>query len=72
MGFKKSMEFINVQFENHKQMTENLFKRNTKLEDENKELKKQFGKLEREVKIINNEVNDLEQYRRQVSKSLGY
>ncbi len=35
------MEFINVPFENHKQMTENLLKRNTKLEDENKELKKQ-------------------------------
>eukprot|EP00794_Sanderia_malayensis_P001405 gene1405-biopygen1156 len=64
MGFEKSIEFINAQFENHKQMTENLLKRNTKLEEENKELKKQIGNLEREVKIVNNEVNDLEQYGR--------
>ena len=40
LGFEKSLDVINNQFESLKKITESLIKRNTKLESENEELKK--------------------------------
>ena len=44
LGFEKSMDFINSQFENHKKITDSLMKRNTKLETENEELRNRIEK----------------------------
>ena len=62
--FEKSMDFINEQFETQKKISENLLKSNAKLEEENKSLRKQVGKLEGAIGKVQNEVDELEQYGR--------
>ncbi len=62
--FEKSMTFINDQFENFKNITENLLKENIKLGKRNDKLEREVKDVKRALEITKKDFNDLEQYGR--------
>ena len=62
--FEKSMTFINDQFENFKNITENLLKENVKLSKRNDELEREVKDVKRALEMTKKDLNDLEQYGR--------
>ena len=63
-NFEQSLQFVNKQYEDQKKITENLIKKQTKLEDLNNQLSNTIGDLKKELAKQNKAVNDLEQYGR--------
>ena len=62
--FDKSLEFLSIQYDSQRKMINNAINKQSHLETENAQLREEIQKLEKNIKVNQQSLNDIEQYGR--------